>query len=96
MVKRFCDNLKSNSIINNSRKFKKVVYMKFTNQTKIYLHIALLLLFTFLLANQLLTSIKTNNYNYLRFTLRVAAILVVVFQIINLRKNKQINNDNKR
>ena len=60
--------------------------MKFTNQTKIYLHVGLLLLFIFLFANQLFTSIKTNNYNYLRYTLRVAAILVVVFQIIKLSK----------
>jgi hypothetical protein len=65
--------------------------MKFTNQTKIYLHVALLLLFTFLFANQLLTSIKTNNYNYLRLTLRFAAILVVVFQIIKLSKFQKIN-----
>ncbi len=62
--------------------------MKLTNKTKIYLFVALLGLFIFLFANQLITSIKTNHYNYLRLVLRFAAILVIVFQIVKLYKNK--------
>lgn len=60
--------------------------MKITNTTKIYLNVALLFVFTFLFANRLFTSIKTNDYNYLRLILNVIVIAITIYQIIKLSK----------
>ena len=57
-----------------------------TNSTKLYFNIALLLVFIFLFGNRLFTSIKTNNFDYLRLTLSIAAISLTVYQIIKLIK----------
>lgn len=60
--------------------------MKFTNQTKIYLNVALLFLLTFLFAYRLITSIKTNDYNYLRLAINLAVIALTIYQIVKLSK----------
>lgn len=60
-----------------------------TNSTKLYFNIALLLVFIFLFGNRLFTSIKTNNFDYLRLTLSIAAILLTVYQIVKLIKIKK-------
>lgn len=60
--------------------------MNFSNNQKLYFNVALLFLFTYLLASKLITGFKTNDFNYIRIGIIVLLIGMTIRSIVALNK----------
>jgi hypothetical protein len=60
--------------------------MNFSNNQKLYFNVALLFIFTYLLASKVISGFKTNDFNYLRIGINVLLIGLTIRSIIALNK----------
>jgi len=64
-----------------------------SNKQKLYLYVALLFVLTFTLTSNLITSFKTNEFNYINIILKVIMVIFAIMQIVHLSK---IENDKNK
>ena len=66
--------------------------MKLTNTTLIYVYAVVLFALTYLLAARLITSFKTNEFDYLRIAINALLLIYIVIKVVKLGK---VENKNK-
>jgi hypothetical protein len=60
--------------------------MKLNNTTLIYIYAVVLFVLTYLLAARLITSFKTNEFDYLRIGLNVVLLIYLIIKVVKLGK----------
>lgn len=55
--------------------------MNFTNKQKLYFNVFLLFVFTYFLSSKLINGYKTQDFNYLRIIVNIAAIFFTIKSI---------------
>jgi hypothetical protein len=60
--------------------------MKLNNTTLIYVYAVVLFVLTYLLAARLITSFKTNEFDYLRIGVNVVLLIYIVIKVVKLGK----------
>lgn len=66
--------------------------MKLQNTTIIYIYAVVLFVLTYLLATRLISSFKSNEFDYLKIGINVALIIYIVIKVVALGKAE--NNKN--
>lgn len=64
--------------------------MKLNSKTILYIYIVVLFILTFLFTSRLITSFKTQEFDYLRLSINFVLLLYIIFKIVKLGK---IEND---
>jgi hypothetical protein len=70
--------------------------MKLDNKTLIYVYAVVLFILTFLFAQKLITSFKTQEFDYLRLSVNLALLIYIIIKVVKLGKvenNKEENNE---
>lgn len=67
--------------------------MKLNNKTLIYIYTVVLFILVFLFASRLITSIKTQEFDYLRLSVNFALLVYIIIKVVKLGKVE--NNSNK-
>ena len=62
--------------------------MKLNNTTLIYIYAVVLFVLTYLLAARLITSFKTNEFDYLRIGLNVVLLIYLIIKVVKLGKTE--------
>lgn len=62
--------------------------MKLNNTTLIYVYAVVLFVLTYLLAARLITSFKTNEFDYLRIGVNVVLLIYIVIKVVKLGKTE--------
>lgn len=60
--------------------------MKLNNTTLIYIYAVVLFVLTYLLAARLITSFKTNEFDYLRIGVNIVLLIYIVIKVVKLGK----------
>lgn len=66
--------------------------MKLDNKTLIYIYAAVLFVLTFLFAQRLITSLKTQEFDYIRLSVNLVLLVYIIIKVIKLGKTE---NDKK-
>jgi hypothetical protein len=64
--------------------------MKLDNKTLVYIYIAVLFILTYLLASRLITSFKTQEFDYLKLSVNFGLLVYIIIKVVKLGK---IEND---
>jgi hypothetical protein len=64
--------------------------MKLDNKTIIYIYIGVLFILTYLFASRLITSLKTQEFDYLRLSVNLGLLIYIIIKVVKLGK---IEND---
>ena len=68
--------------------------MKLNNKTLIYVYTVVLFILVFLFASRLITSIKTQEFDYLRLSVNFALLVYIIIKVVKLGKVE--NNKDKQ
>jgi hypothetical protein len=66
--------------------------MKLDNKTLIYVYAGVLFILTFLFVQRLITSFKTQEFDYLRLSVNLGLLIYIIIKVVKLGK---VENDNK-
>ncbi|WP_396193189.1 hypothetical protein [Flavobacterium sp.] len=72
--------------------------MKLDNKTLIYVYAGVLFILTFLFVQRLITSFKTQEFDYLRLSVNLALLIYIIIKVVKLGKvenNSKENNEQK-
>lgn len=72
--------------------------MKLDNKTLIYVYAGVLFILTFLFVQRLITSFKTQEFDYLRLSVNLGLLIYIIIKVVKLGKvenNKKENNEQK-
>lgn len=64
--------------------------MKLDNKTIVYIYIGVLFILTYLFASRLITSFKTQVFDYLRLSVNLGLLIYIIIKVVKLGK---IEND---
>ena len=64
--------------------------MKLDNKTIVYIYIGVLFILTYLFASRLITSLKTQQFDYLRLSVNLGLLIYIIIKVVKLGK---IEND---
>ena len=64
--------------------------MKLDNKTIVYIYIGVLFILTYLFASRLITSFKTQEFDYLRLSVNLGLLIYIIIKVVKLGK---IEND---
>lgn len=64
--------------------------MKLDNKKIIYIYIIAIFILTYLLASRLITSLRTQEFDYLRLALNIGLLVYIIIKVVKLAK---IEND---
>ncbi len=64
--------------------------MKLDNKTIVYIYIGVLFILTYLFASRLITSLKTQEFDYLRLSVNLGLLIYIIIKVVKLGK---IEND---
>lgn len=70
--------------------------MKLDNKTLIYVYAGVLFILTFLFVQRLITSFKTQEFDYLRLAVNLVLLIYIIIKVVKLGKvenNKKENNE---
>lgn len=70
--------------------------MKLDNKTLIYVYAGVLFILTFLFVQRLITSFKTQEFDYLRLSVNLALLIYIIIKVVKLGKvenDKEENNE---
>ena len=62
--------------------------MNFTNKHKLFLNVFLLLFFSYLLAEKVITGINSQRFNYIRIIFNVIIIVTIIMNLIKFNKDE--------
>ena len=68
--------------------------MKLNNKTLLYVYTVVLFILVFLFASRLITSIKTQEFDYLRLSVNFALLVYIIIKVVKLGKVE--NNKDKQ
>ncbi|WP_395043636.1 hypothetical protein [Flavobacterium sp.] len=60
--------------------------MKIDTKILIYIYVAILFVATYLLASRIITSLKTNEFDYFKIIANLGILVYLIFRIIKLSK----------
>ena len=60
--------------------------MKLNNKTLIYIYTVVLFILVFLFASRLITSIKTQEFDYLRLSVNFGLLVYIIIKVVKLGK----------
>lgn len=66
--------------------------MKLDNKTLIYVYAGVLFILTFLFVQRLITSFKTQEFDYLRLSVNLALLIYIIIKVVKLGR---VENDKK-
>ena len=71
--------------------------MKLDNKTIIYIYIGVLFILTYLFASRLITSLKTQEFDYLRLSVNLGLLIYIIIKVVKLGKieNDKTESDGK-
>ncbi|WP_298392114.1 hypothetical protein [Flavobacterium sp.] len=71
--------------------------MKLNNTTILYIYVGVLFILTYLFASRLITSFKTQEFDYLRLSVNLGLLIYIIIKIVKLGKieNNKIDSDAK-
>jgi hypothetical protein len=64
--------------------------MKLDNKTILYIYVGVLFILTYLFASRLITSLKTQEFDYLRLSVNLGLLIYIIIKVVKLGK---IEND---
>jgi len=64
--------------------------MKLDNKTLVYIYIGVLFILTYLFASRLITSLRTQEFDYLRLSVNFGLLVYIIIKVVKLGK---IEND---
>ncbi len=64
--------------------------MKLNNKTLVYIYVVVLFLLTYLFATRLITSLKTQEFDYIRLGINAVLLIYIIIKVVKLGK---IEND---
>lgn len=64
--------------------------MKLDNKTILYIYLGVLFILTYLFASRLITSFKTQEFDYLRLSVNLGLLIYIIIKVVKLGK---IEND---
>jgi hypothetical protein len=64
--------------------------MKLDNKTILYIYVGVLFILTYLFASRLITSFKTQEFDYLRLSVNLGLLIYIIIKVVKLGK---IEND---
>ena len=67
--------------------------MKLNNKTLIYVYTIVLFILVFLFASRLITSIKTQEFDYLRLSVNFALLVYIIIKVVKLGKVENDKNN---
>jgi hypothetical protein len=71
--------------------------MKLDNKTIVYIYIGVLFILTYLFASRLITSFKTQEFDYLRLSVNLGLLIYIIIKVVKLGKieNDKTGSDGK-
>ena len=81
-----------NFVIPQESHFLSTFFMKLDNKTLIYVYACVLFILTFLFVQRLITSFKTQEFDYLRLSVNLALLIYIIIKVVKLGK---VENDKK-
>ncbi len=71
--------------------------MKLDNKTIVYIYIGVLFILTYLFASRLITSFKTQEFDYLRLSVNLGLLIYIIIKVVKLGKieNDKTESDGK-
>jgi|GEM_PF-1283698 len=71
--------------------------MKLDNKTIVYIYIGVLFILTYLFASRLITSLKTQEFDYLRLSVNLGLLIYIIIKVVKLGKieNDKTESDGK-
>lgn len=68
--------------------------MKLDNKTLIYVYAGVLFILTFLFVQRLITSFKTQEFDYLRLSVNLALLIYIIIKVVKLGKEENDKKEN--
>ena len=68
--------------------------MKLDNKTLIYVYAGVLFILTFLFVQRLITSFKTQEFDYLRLSVNLGLVVYIIIKVVKLGKVENNNKEN--
>lgn len=68
--------------------------MKLDNKTLIYVYAGVLFILTFLFVQRLITSFKTQEFDYLRLSVNLGLLIYIIIKVVKLGKVENNNKEN--
>ena len=68
--------------------------MKLNNKTLIYVYAGVLFILTFLFVQRLITSFKTQEFDYLRLSVNLGLLIYIIIKVVKLGKVENNNKEN--
>lgn len=68
--------------------------MKLDNKTLIYVYAGVLFILTFLFVQRLITSFKTQEFDYLRLSVNLGLLVYIIIKVVKLGKVENNNKEN--
>ncbi len=69
--------------------------MKLDNKTLVYIYIGVLFILTYLFASRLITSLKTQEFDYLKLSINLGLLIYIIIKVVKLGKIENDKNDNQ-
>lgn len=71
--------------------------MKLDNKTILYIYVGVLFILTYLFASRLITSFKTQEFDYLRLSINLGLLIYIIIKVVKLGKieNDKTESDGK-
>lgn len=71
--------------------------MKLDNKTILYIYVGVLFILTYLFASRLITSFKTQEFDYLRLSVNLGLLIYIIIKVVKLGKieNDKTESDGK-
>jgi hypothetical protein len=71
--------------------------MKLNNTTILYIYVGVLFILTYLFASRLITSFKTQEFDYLRLSVNLGLLIYIIIKVVKLGKieNNKTDSDAK-
>ncbi len=60
--------------------------MKLNNTTILYIYVGVLFILTYLFASRLITSFKTQEFDYLRLSVNLGLLIYIIIKVVKLGK----------
>jgi hypothetical protein len=60
--------------------------MKLDNKTILYIYVGVLFILTYLFTNRLITSFKTQDFDYLRLSVNLVLLIYMIIKVVKLGK----------
>lgn len=71
--------------------------MKLDNKTILYIYVGVIFILTYLFASRLITSFKTQEFDYLRLSVNLGLLIYIIIKVVKLGKieNDKTESDGK-